>query len=188
MNLPQPKYLNLEYFFYNFFQLLKLLGGKILDFVNLLGGLTKISILFSAVFLAGIIFLLLKIIFFQRKKIVHFIDYIIHEEVPEIRKDKWDEIQKKIDSDNSSDWKMAIIEADSLLDKILGKIGYRGENLGEKLKNIESSDFNNLQIVWEAHKIRNRIAHEGDTFQITKEEAKETLEKYQKALKELMYV
>jgi hypothetical protein len=86
------------------------------------------------------------------------------------------------------DRKNAIIEADSLIDVIIQKIGYRGEDLGERLKKIEPSDFNNLQNVWEAHKIRNKIAHEGEAFNLTKEIAKDVIEKYKKALKELKYI
>jgi hypothetical protein len=101
---------------------------------------------------------------------------------------EWSEIEKKIDSNNQAAWKMAIIEADSLLDEIIKGIGYEGEDMGERLKNIEPSDFENLQNVWEAHKIRNKIAHEGDAFQLNKEEARQVLEKYKKALEEWEYI
>lgn len=187
-NPPEARFLNLEYLFNSFIELLKWLGERMLDFAVWLSGLTWLSIIISIIALGGIIFVLYKIFYLQRKKVVHLVDFLIREEIPEMRVNKWDEIQKKIDSENSSDWKMAIIEADSLVDEIIKGIGYKGEDLGERLKNIEPSDFENLQNVWEAHKIRNKIAHEADAFQITKEEAKETLEKYRKALKELRYI
>jgi len=187
-NPPEARFLNLEYIFNRFLGLLKWLGEKMLDFAVRLGGLTRLSIIISVIILGGIIFILYKIFYLQRKRVVHLVDFFVREEVPEARANKWDEIQKKIDSENSSDWKMAIIEANSLVDEIIKKIGYKGEDLGERLKNIEPSDFENLQNVWEAHKIRNKIAHEADAFQITKEEAKETLEKYRKALRELRYI
>ncbi len=186
--LPEPRYLNLEYFFDRFFEFLGSLAERIFDLAGWLRGLTWFSIFISLVLFSGIIFIILKIFYLQRKRVIHLVDFLVREEVPEMRTNKWDEIQKKIDSENSSDWKMAIIEADSIVDEIIKGIGYKGEDLGERLKNIEPSDFDNLQNVWEAHKIRNKIAHEGDVFQITKEEAKETLEKYKKALKELKYI
>ncbi|MCX6731490.1 MAG: hypothetical protein NTX55_00670 [Candidatus Parcubacteria bacterium] len=185
---PEARFLNLEYIFNRFIESFKWLGEKMLDFAVWLSGLTQLSIIISIIILGGIIFILFKIFYLQRKRMVHLVDFLVREEVPEARANKWDEIQKKIDSENSSDWKMAIIEADSLVDEIIKKIGYKGEDLGERLKNIEPSDFENLQNVWEAHKIRNKIAHEGDAFQITKEEAKETIEKYRKALRELRYI
>jgi hypothetical protein len=187
-NPPEARFLNLEYLFSKFIELLKWLGERMLDFAAWLSGLTWLSIVISIIALGGIFFVIYKIFFLQRKRIVHLVDFLVREEMPEMRKNKWDEIQKKIDSENPSDWKMAIIEADSLVDEIIKGIGYKGEDLGERLKNIEPSDFDNLQNIWEAHKIRNKIAHEADAFQLTKEEAKETLEKYKKALRELKYI
>jgi len=186
--LPEARFLNLEYIFNSFIELLKWLVERMLDFAVWLGGLTWLSIIISIIVLGGIFFVLYKIFYLQRKRVVHLVDFFIREEVPEMRANKWDEIQKKIDSKNSSDWKMAIIEADSLIDEIIKNIGYKGEDLGERLKKIEPSDFDNLQNIWEAHKIRNKIVHEADVSQLTKEEAKETLEKYKKALKELRYI
>ena len=185
---PEARFLNLEYLFNSFIEFLKWLGERMLDFAVWLDGLTRLSIIISIIALGGIFFVLYKIFYLQRKRVVHLVDFLIREEMPEMRMNKWDEIQKKIDSENSSDWKMAIIEADSLVDEIIKGIGYKGEDLGERLKNIEPSDFENLQNVWEAHKIRNKIAHEADVFQLTKEEAKEALEKYRKALRELRYI
>lgn len=186
--LPEARFLNLEYIFNKFFESFGLLWQKIIALFFLLRGMIWVSIFISIVFSLGIIFVLFKITYLHRKRIFHLVDLVVREEVPEIRKNKWDEIQKKIDSENISDWKMAIIEADSLIDEIVKSIGYKGEDLGERLKSIEPSDFDNLQNVWEAHKVRNRIVHEGDKFIITKEEVKEVIEKYSKALKELKYI
>ena len=62
------------------------------------------------------------------------------------------------------------------------------DGLGEKLKNIEPSDFASLQDVWEAYKIRSRIAREGARFEISREEVKSALAQYEKGLKELKYL
>ncbi len=83
---------------------------------------------------------------------------------------------------------MAVIEADALLDDIMKRIGYKGDDLAERLKSIEPSDFDNLQNVWEAHKVRNRLVHEPGKIEFTQDEAKNTIEKYEKALKELKYI
>jgi len=186
--VPEAKFLNLEYFFNQFFKSLRLLLEKFLAIAEWLSKLGWFSVFVSLVALAGIIFLLFKIFYLKRKKIVHIVDALVRKEVPEMRTDKWDEISKKLESENSSDWKMAIIEADSLIDEIIKGIGYKGDDLGERLKVIEPSDFDNLQNVWEAHKVRNKIVHEGESFELTKEVAKETIEKYKKALKELKYI
>jgi len=36
--------------------------------------------------------------------------------------------------------------------------------MGDKLKAVEKSDFNSIELAWEAHKARNMIAHEGSDF------------------------
>ncbi len=188
--LPQPRYLNLEYLFNKFFAFLQALGERLLEFAVWLStkSIRFSSIIISIIILIGIIIVFYKIIRLRRKEITALADFFKKEEMPEVRLNRWDEIQKRSDSDNSADWKMAIIEADALMDEIFQNIGYKGENLGERLKSVEPSDFDNLQNIWEAHKTRNRIAHEGDKFELTKEEAKNTLEKYKKALKELKYI
>jgi hypothetical protein len=189
-NTPKSIYLNLDYLFRKILQFLGAAKSGFLKLLAWLGssGLKVFLVFLSLVLLAGIIFLLYKIYRIKKEKISHLVDFISKEEPRESRSSKWDGIKKKMDSDISSEWKMAIIEADSIIDEIFKTIGFGGETLGERLKAVEPSDFDNLQGVWEAHKVRNRIAHEGDRFQITKEEAKEALEKYEKALKELKYM
>ncbi len=185
---PEARFLNLEYIFNRFIEFLKWLIERILDFAYVLRDLTWLSIIVSFIALGGILFVLYRIFYLRKKRVVHLVDFLMREEVPEIRINKWDEIQKKIDSENPADWKTAIIEADSLIDEIIKNIGYKGADLGERLKNIEPSDFINLQNVWEANRIKNKIVRQGEAFQLTKEEAKETLGKYKKALKEFKYI
>ena len=188
--LPEPRYLNLEYLFNNFFEAIRELMERMLEFaVRFSSQSFKFSsVIISIILFFGILMLLYKIASLRRKKIVHLADFLTREEIPEMRVNHWAEIEKNIESENSADWKMAIIEADSIIDSIIQRIGYKGENLGERLKNIEPSDFENLQNVWEAHKVRNRIAHEAEGFELTKEEAGAVLEKYKKALRELKYI
>lgn len=73
---------------------------------------------------------------------------------------RWNTIVYHFSSANPNDWKVAIMEADIMLDELVQGLGYPGENLGERLKAIRIQDFPTLQSAWEAHKIRNKIAHE----------------------------
>lgn len=88
-------------------------------------------------------------------------------------------------SSNPNDWKLAIIEADIILDDVLKEKGYVGESLGERLKSLTSIQLASLNDAWEAHKIRNRIAHDGSDFILTKRIAQETIVKYQRVFAEL---
>ena len=189
-NTPEQKYLNLDYVFRKILQFFDAAKSGFLKLLAWLGSsaLKIFLVSLSLVLLAGIIFLLYKIYRIKKEKISHLVDFIPKEEPRESRSSKWDGIKKKMDSDISSEWKMAIIEADSIIDEIFKTIGFGGETLGERLKAVEPSDFDNLQGIWEAHKVRNRIAHEGEKFNLTREEAIEAIEKYEKALKELKYM
>jgi len=109
-------------------------------------------------------------------------------DTPEKKNKHWEEIQKHISSEHPSEWKEAILEADSMLDSMLEEMGYRGEGVGEKLKSAEISDFTTLDSAWEAHKVRNAIAHQDAGFLITKREADRVIRLYQKVFEEFYYI
>lgn len=102
--------------------------------------------------------------------------------------ERWNMVKKLISSNNPSDWKQAIIEADIMLDTLLTNMGYQGETVGEKLKRVESSEFNTLNEAWEAHKVRNIIAHEGLSYVMSENEAKRVFSQYKKVFEEFYYV
>ncbi len=91
---------------------------------------------------------------------------------------KWQLVESHINSLNQSDWKLAILEADIMLAELLESMALPGESVGEKLKAVEQSDFTSINEAWEAHKIRNAIAHEGSDFLITEREAKRVVSLY----------
>jgi hypothetical protein len=101
---------------------------------------------------------------------------------------KWIRVMEHLESHNANDWRLAILEADIMLDDMLEVLGYRGSSMGEKLKSIEKSDFTNLDKAWEAHKIRNLIAHEGADFQISQREARRVIYLYRDAFNEFRYI
>ena len=66
-----------------------------------------------------------------------------------------------------------ILEYDKLLDKVLHTRGYVG-SLGEKLKENPHL-FKDINGLWEAHKMRNKIAHEID-FSLAKTQAQKYIQ------------
>ncbi|OHA46928.1 MAG: hypothetical protein A2541_00055 [Candidatus Taylorbacteria bacterium RIFOXYD2_FULL_36_9] len=102
--------------------------------------------------------------------------------------EKWQKVLTHINSVNQSDWKLAILECDIMLSEILEKMGYMQESIGEKLKVVESSDFLSIESAWEAHKIRNAIAHEGSEFMINEREAKRVIGLYEVVFREFKYI
>ncbi|MEK7187098.1 MAG: hypothetical protein AAB690_02255 [Patescibacteria group bacterium] len=104
--------------------------------------------------------------------------------VEEKKNEKWEAILKLINSENQSDWRQAILEADVMLDELLRSAGYHGDSVGEMLKSVEKSDFLSIENAWEAHKIRNRIAHDGSGYLLNEREAKQTIANFETVFKE----
>jgi hypothetical protein len=96
----------------------------------------------------------------------------------------WTQIKRHLASDSEASLKLALIEADSLLDKALAAAGYRGTNMGERLKQVRRAELSNIEEIWTAHKLRNDIAHEHET-PMTRPIAERAIGIYAKAFKEL---
>lgn len=104
---------------------------------------------------------------------------------PIARNETWENIRSKLLSDSPSDWRLAIIEADIYLDRLLDAKGYTGDTIGDKLKNLSDGRLPSLQVAWEAHKVRNRIAHDGAQFVLTMPEARRVLSQYETVFRDL---
>ena len=72
-----------------------------------------------------------------------------------------------------------------MLDDSLARRGYTGAGVGEKLMQVERTDLATLNDAWEAHKVRNQIAHEGSAFDISETLASRTIARYQAVFREL---
>jgi hypothetical protein len=105
-----------------------------------------------------------------------------------LKNPRWEKVMERLNSNNEAEWKLAIIEGDAMLDELIRDIyPHLGNNLGERLKNIEPSDFTTLQDAWDAHKIRNQIAHDHN-YRLTEREARIALESYRKVFEEFHYI
>lgn len=70
---------------------------------------------------------------------------------------KWAEITAMKNA-GPSGLKTALYEADKLLDYCMVGKGFKGETMGERLKS-GGHQFSNINAVWNAHKLRNELAH-----------------------------
>jgi len=100
---------------------------------------------------------------------------------------RWQHIESLIGGASASEWREAIIEADIMLDDVLMKQGYVGDGVGEKLKSAEPAEFKTLQDAWEAHKVRNQIAHEAH-FDLSETLARRTIARYENVFRELKVI
>lgn len=101
------------------------------------------------------------------------------------KSDRLQDLQSHTDSNNPNDWKLAIIEADIILDEVLKQQGYAGTSLGERLRGILPSSLASLDDAWQAHKVRNQIAHASVDFVLTQKLARETIMQYERVFREL---
>jgi hypothetical protein len=183
MNTNVP-FINLEYIFvriYDFFVYIKnifttgsiqTVSGGTSDFASNFG--TAFSWILTILTLALVGFIVWAIYIRIR---VYEVDEILgkaytdHFIKPEIKQQKtnqkWELIKAHFESTNPNDWRAAIIDADTLLEDLVTSLGYTGESLGAQLTSIKVNDFPTIQSAWEGHKMRNIIAHEGSSFNLT---------------------
>ncbi len=95
-----------------------------------------------------------------------------------------EDMTNHIATDHPNDWKLAIIEADIILDEILKEKGYTGASLGERLRSITPTQLLSLDDAWQAHKVRNQVAHGGADFVLTRRLAEDTIKQYRRVFAE----
>jgi cell division protein FtsL len=101
---------------------------------------------------------------------------------------RWRRIQEQASSDSEQHWRLAILEADIMLNELLDIQGYKGDTMADKMKQVEKANFNSIDEAWEAHKVRNVIAHEGASFKISNREARRIIGLYGKVFREFKVI
>jgi len=185
--------LNIEFIFYQIYLLFSgniSTGNFFKKFVDLSINLMPFSLVISLIILVGIVYC-----FIRFREIEHEMIHAHgggHEGEPNSVVDnpnkRWARIVDHLESDNESDWRLAILEADLILEEMLNSMGYQGDTIAEKLKGIERSDFNTIDQAWDGHKIRNQIAHQGGDFRLTNREARRVAGLFEKVFKEFHFI
>jgi hypothetical protein len=97
---------------------------------------------------------------------------------------RWHEIQQQVKKGGPAHLRQAVISADNLIDHCLKALGVPGETMGERLKAAGRGRFSDYDGLWTAHKTRNQVVHEADK-ELLSFETKSTLDKFQRALRDL---
>ncbi len=97
---------------------------------------------------------------------------------------RWEKIQKRVESNDEGQWKLAIIEADTILDDVIKSMGYKGETMGERMKKIKPEQFPYLDDAWRVHKIRNFIAHDPG-YRMKRDTVEKTIDIYKRIFDQL---
>lgn len=190
--LFNPSYLNIEYLFSKIVEYAK----PVYDFFadpHMWSIIGIISAFISIVFLAIIIFSLVRLVeiqIYDKEEVDHEIHeaLIRQKEIDRNANPRWHYIQTLIESPNESDWRVAIIEADSLLEESLKERGIAGETVSELLEGAKESGYRSIQDAWDAHLVRNQIAHEGLEYPISQVEGRRTIKMFQNFFEEIRVV
>ena len=184
---------NVEYFFRLLYDLF--FGHSGVNFDAFTAFLTQLWLVIvyigyalSVIALVLIVYILIRLFELREREAEYYGTVIATEVAGPGNNPRWLHIESLMESDRSADWREAITEADIMLDEMLTRQNYTGEGVGDKLKNVEPSDFDSLQDAWEAHKVRNQIAHQGSLFDLSQDLARRTIARYEKVFREFEFI
>lgn len=98
--------------------------------------------------------------------------------------ERWRLITKRFSLGTPESMRIAVIEADALVDAALKDMDLPGEHLADRLSNLEADEIKSLEGVWRAHRFRNDLVHTPG-FALSPGDAKATLDNYEAFLKEI---
>jgi len=187
--LFEPRTLNIELIFEKVYFVLRELFNFITN-PNTWSVIGMISILASIVFIAIIIFSIVRIREMQlddKRNLDNDINEALKKEREKSREEnpRWHYILTLIEGPNDSDWRVAIMEADSMLEESLKEKGVPGNTVAELLESARSDGYSNIQDAWDAHLIRNQIAHQGSDFPLSQVEGRRIIKMFQNFFEEL---
>ena len=96
----------------------------------------------------------------------------------------WNKIKQDLENGSESEYKLAIIEADNMLESALKRMGYGGVTLEECLAKLTSATLPNIEEIYQAHQIRNNIVRDPN-FVLSIDEAQKIISIYEKAFRDL---
>lgn len=96
---------------------------------------------------------------------------------------RWLHIEQQLKKDEPGTYHLCVLEADKLLDHVMKARGIKGETMGERMKTAKDT-WSNANAVWNAHKLRNQIAHETDA-KVSYDDARRALAGIKLGLKDM---
>lgn len=144
-----------------------------------------ISILVSVLLLGWIVYMMMKTNYFSGK-IEDYMDTLgMGGDLTKRKSLKgWQQIKKRIASSAQQDWKLAVLEADTIFNEILKMAGYLGNDIDKKLEILTKDNLSNLDDIKKAHFLSAQIMKDPG-MELKKEDAIVALKAYKKAFIEL---
>jgi hypothetical protein len=97
---------------------------------------------------------------------------------------RWNRVLEQSESEDEHLWRLAILEADIMLNELLDTLGYKGETMSEKMRAVPRSAFNTIDQAWEAHKVRNEVAHGGEAYGLSARDVRTAIQRYESVFRE----
>lgn len=104
--------------------------------------------------------------------------------LPERISRDWQKIQERLEKEDEASLKLAVIEADNLIDEALRRMGLEGKDMGERLEKLTQQNLNSINDLLDAHRLRDLIVHQPNII-ITKDQVQSAIKGYQVVMKEL---
>lgn len=101
---------------------------------------------------------------------------------------QWEHIMMLAGGPHEGDWRRAIMEADIMMSNMLTARGYQGATVADQLRQANPIQFTTLDLAWKAHKVRNEIAHQGESLTLTERTARATVDLYRRVFEEFDYL
>ncbi len=141
----------------------------------------------DSVLIAGIIYALVKGWAFRPA--LSLFDRVSPKKKGEFIKDEgiaraWKILQDRAVTGIPDTMRLALIEADALIDTVLKKAGYEGEHMADRLSELTSDEVVSLDRVWRAHRLRNDLVHTPG-FTVTPNDTSFAMKAYEDFLREL---
>ena len=106
---------------------------------------------------------------------------------PRKMRKNWNKIMERVSMNDASQYKLAIIEADKLVGKIIGSMGLKGDDMVQRLETLKTTQIETKEDLIMAHRTRNKIIHD-PFFEIDKEKTKEILKIYESFMVEFEFM
>jgi len=96
----------------------------------------------------------------------------------------WENIERMLAEGSIASGKIAFVEADRMLDEVLGKLGYTGKDAEEKVQSVKPGQLAGIEDIRETQALHNKII-EDPSYKASLEEIRAALEVYERVFRGL---
>jgi len=155
------------------------------DFSGSLSFFRTIGFMLSLGFFIGIVYSIVSSTYVsaevKKKRYEHFVQPE-PKKGPSPRRQRWEDTADMFRSGNPTNWRVAIIDADSMLEELIIEMGYQGDTFADRLKAMQRAGVPWTDAAWDVHLLRNKVAHEGSRYPLTDREVFRAFKIYENIL------